>query len=199
MGTKKIIRSAVLFLALTAEAPFLFAQSDPISKPDAGAPATLILTPDDAAAGNFTPTPTPGDNLSNPAATPGSGAAPTDSINAFGMTPTVSPTPTCAAPGAKASSKAGRNYAAWCSADVPGVLFEQDDANNGVSYLVFNSSDKTVDVRIGAMNLVNMDSDLDDGWIRLVPRKQQDLGRLNAYDPNQDWSGGVTTSAQLAK
>jgi len=110
-----------------------------------------------------------------------------------------SPTPSCAQPGASASSKASRNYAAWCSADLPGVLFEQDDANNGVSYLVFNSSDKMVDVRIGATNLVNMDADLDDGWIRVAPRKQKDLGRLNAYDPNQDWSGAVTASAQLAK
>jgi hypothetical protein len=197
MGAKKIIRPAVLFLALTVGVPFLFAQSDPT--PLSGSQATLTMTPENAASSDFTPTPTPGDDLSNPAATPVSNASLTDSIVTSWVTPTVSPTPTCAAPGATASSKAGRNYTAWCSADVPGVLFEQDDANNGVSYLVFNSSDKAVDVRIGAVNLVNMDSDLDGGWIRLVPRKQQDLGRLNAYDPNQDWSGGVSTVAQLAK
>jgi len=182
MRTKKIIQAATLSLVLGTGIPLLWAQTGPEPTPGATAPATI--------GDDFTPTPTPGDDTANPAAT---------ALAIPVATPSVSPTPSCAAPGASASSKAGRNYAAWCSADLPGVLFEQDDANNGVSYLVFNSSDKTVDVRVGAVNLVNMDADLDDGWIRVAPRKQQDLGRLNAYDPNQDWSGGVTAGAQLAK
>ncbi len=113
-------------------------------------------------------------------------------------TPAASATPGCAARGASGSSKAARNYTAWCDAELSGVLFEQDDANNGMSYSVFNSTPKPVDVRLGPVGLVNMDSDLSDGWVRVLPRQQADLGRLNAYDPNQDWSGGVTTTAKLA-
>ncbi len=182
MRKKKIIQTAILTLALGTGMPLLWAQTGP--EPTPASTATVISNADS------TPTPVPGDDVSNPAATPEATPA---------LTPSGSPTPSCARPGASASSKAGRNYAAWCSADLPGVLFEQDDANNGVSYLVFNSSDKIVDVRIGATTLVNMDADLDDGWIRVEPRQQKDLGRLNAYDPNQDWSGGVTASAELAK
>ncbi|HVM31831.1 MAG TPA: hypothetical protein VMU88_01750 [bacterium] len=113
--------------------------------------------------------------------------------------PTVSPVASCAAPGASGNSKAARNYAAWCDAGLPGILFEQDDANNGLSYRVFNSTADPVDVRIGGVHLMNMDSNLNDGWIRVLPRKQADLGRLSAYDPNQDWSGGVTTTAKAAQ
>jgi hypothetical protein len=182
MRTKKMIQAAIVILVLGTGIPLLWAQTGPEPTP---APTATMIPGDDV-----TPTPTPGDDRAIPAATP---------LGTPELTPSVSPTPSCAAPGASASSKASRNYAAWCSANLPGVLFEQDDANNGVSYLVFNSSDKTVDVRIGATNLVNMDADLDDGWIRVAPRKQQDLGRLNAYDPNQDWSGAVTASAELAK
>ena len=114
-------------------------------------------------------------------------------------TPGASVTPGCAAPGASGNNKAARNYAAWCDAELSGVLFEQDDANNGMSYSVFNGTQKPVDVRAGAVGLNNMDSDLSGGWVRVLPRKQADLGRLNAYDPNQDWSGGVTTTAKLAE
>lgn len=114
-------------------------------------------------------------------------------------TPGVSPTPTCAAPGASADSQAKRNYVVWCAPSVAGVLFEQDDANNGVSYSVFNGTKTPVDVRLGSVHLVNMDSDLNDGWVRVLPRKQADLGHLTAYDANQPWSGGVTTTAQVAK
>jgi hypothetical protein len=108
-------------------------------------------------------------------------------------------TPGCAAPGASGNNKAARNYAAWCDAELSGVLFEQDDANNGMSYSVFNGTQKPVDVRVGAVGLNNMDSDLSEGWVRVLPRQQADLGRLNAYDPNQDWSGGVTTTAKVAQ
>ncbi|MGH7739202.1 MAG: hypothetical protein ACREL1_03550 [bacterium] len=119
---------------------------------------------------------------------------------AFGTpTPGVTPTPTCAALGASADSQAKRNYIVWCAPSVAGVLFEQDDANNGVSYLVFNGTETPVDVRLGSIHLVNMDSDLNDGWIRVLPRKEADLGHLTAYDANQPWSGGVTTTVQVAK
>lgn len=114
-------------------------------------------------------------------------------------TPAASQTPGCAAPGASGNSKAARNYAAWCDQTISGVLFEQDDANNGMSYSVFNSTDNAVDVRLGGVGLVNMDSDLSDGWVRVLPRHQADLGKLKAFDPNQDWSGGVTTTAQEAQ
>ncbi|HET9869053.1 MAG TPA: hypothetical protein VFR02_00960 [bacterium] len=117
-------------------------------------------------------------------------------------TPTASPsasaTPSCAAPGASAASGDARNYTAWCAPGLPGVIFEQDDANNGVAYSVFNGTDVPVDVRLGAKSLVNMDPNLRDGWVRVAPRKQEDLGKLTAHDPNWSWSASVTATAQPA-
>jgi len=151
----------------------------------AGAALPFAQTPDpaaDSASGFATSTPNTGTT-----ATPN--AAPNG---------TASPTPGCVAPGATASSKAARNYNTWCDPFFPGVIYEQDDTNNGVAYTVYNSTKEEVDVRIGAYGIVNMDDHLTSGWVKVKPREQGDLGILRAYDANSDWSAGVTTSAQGA-
>jgi hypothetical protein len=154
-----------------------------------GAALPFAQTPD-SAADSSTPI---GFATSTPNVVPS--GTPSPSVTPNG---TASPTPGCAAPGATASSKTARNYFTWCDPALPGVIYEQDDANNGVAYLVYNSSPDPVDVRIGAYGIVNMDDHLTSGWIKVKPRDQGDLGVLRAYDANSDWSAGVTTFAQLA-
>ena len=168
MKTRILASFAVLILSLAAGAALPFAQT-PDSAGDSPA-GFATSTPNTETTPNGTPSATPNG--------------------------TASPTPGCVAPGATASSKAARNYNTWCDPFFPGVIYEQDDTNNGVAYTVYNSSPDTVDVRIGAYGIVNMDDHLTSGWIKVKPREQGDLGILRAYDANSDWSAGVTTTAQ---